>query len=302
MIRKICFLGVMTLGILGCGVELRNRNHVEPGEMNELIVEKEYSVAVPKDTSGQTVMSFDRLVLRPGAKFYTQGLNLKLQIGELISEGGTIATFEDNKFANPQTKGRDGGNLDLVLGHAAGKLTIELRGEDGGAGASGQPPDALPQGAKGATGKDALCMGLPSHTYGPVAAATSGGPGAPGLPGFPGGSGFKGGDSGAVFLKAMTTENFEVTVQKIPGKGGPGGLGGKGGAGGLGGDPGTEGCPLIPQTQHFYTTTGPAGAEGPQGPPGAPGPDGVLQPACLLFGTAPAECSSDFTFHRGQSN
>jgi hypothetical protein len=121
-------LVAFALALSACGVELRDKNKSETQNIPELVVENEYSLAVPLIQSQQTFLRFGRLVLKPGAKFLTQGTNVHIEVDELISDDGTIASFKELQIAPPQTPGRDGGHLELIVRRASGHLTLAMRG------------------------------------------------------------------------------------------------------------------------------------------------------------------------------
>jgi hypothetical protein len=263
-------------GLSGCGVEIRDKNAEAAHASNDLVVDGEYIVPTPKIEAQQMTLHYDRLVLSKGAKFVTNGLNLRLEIGELDSKGGMITTFPDNKVTPVGVNGRSGGNLEIVIGHATGQLQLLMRGEDGGRGIDGAAPTEALRGPKGANGANCssagtlVCIGAENGQRGGV-----------GQRGLVGGVGFKGGDSGTAALTVTTSSNFSLSISEVPGGGGRGGQGGTGGPGGFGGDPGgNPASPLLPS--YPQTFIGPPGPEGPRGPEGPPGPGGIEQKICVV--------------------
>jgi hypothetical protein len=288
------FLGALAatfvLGLLSlsaCGVEVRDKNAEAARTSNELVVDGEYIVPTPKIQAPQRTLHYDRLVLREGAKLVTNGLNLRIEIGELDSKNGIITTFPDNKVTPIGVDGRSGGNLEIVIGHATGQLQLLMRGEDGGRGIEGAAPTEALTGAKGPEGVHG------EFAYPNLARSPSPGkPGAAGLTGFAGGTGFKGGDSGTATLTASAVSDFSLVINTLAGSAGRGGAGGAGGRGGPGGDPG---APQLP--------AGPEGPQGPQGPEGAIGASGIKQKVCVVvpgkdpwcgFSLTPGEPNSTF--------
>jgi hypothetical protein len=273
---KILVLSV-TFALTACGVALRDKSESE-GEQSiavaELVVENEYSLPVPKLQSQQLSIHYERLVLKPGAQFITQGVNAKIEVDELITEGGTIRSFKADQIAPKSYAGRSGGHLELILGHVTGGLLVEMRGEQGGKGDDGPLPNATLKGPTGPTGGPENIVFANS---GPIVAvaAKDGGVGFPGLPGFSGGEGKRGGDSGTALIKILEGDESEVKVSKYAGQGG---VGGDGGAGGEGGEGGAPGQPIISRP---YTVQGPRGPQGPQGPVGPTGPAGLLEKVCI---------------------
>lgn len=288
MKHKISFL-ILALLHTGCSVELRDREQPDEQPVTELVVENEYSLPVPLVMSEQTVLRYDRLVIGRNAQFITQGLNVRIEVKELISDGGTMRTFKSDQAAVQGANGRSGGNLELVIVKASGDLQIVMQGERGGQGINGNDPDESLRGTKGAPG-------IPAFFDSSLAAvilrrAENGSPGGPGLPGYPGGSGFKGGDSGKASIRVTDAEEFQITFLKSPGKGGTGGIGGAGGPGGYGGDPGretTEGHPAA--AVHNYTVQGPQGPQGPQGANGQTGINGYNEKICIQKGSEELHC------------
>lgn len=263
-------------GLSGCGVEVRDKNAETAHTSNDLVVDGEYIVPTPKIEAQQTTLHYDRLVLNEGAKFVTNGMNLRLEVSELDSKGGMITTFPDNKVTPIGVNGRSGGNLEIVVGHAMGQLQLLMRGEDGGRGIEGAAPTETLRGPKGAKGTNCSAAGTLMCT-----GAGNGQAGGVGQPGFIGGGGFKGGDSGTATLTVATATNFSLSMSEVPGSGGHGGPGGAGGPGGFGGDPG--GNPISPLLPSYpQTFMGPPGPQGPQGPEGAPGAAGIKQKICVV--------------------
>lgn len=281
--------GMFTLGLLGCGVELRDKKSaVAP--TNELVVENEYSVPIPLIQSQQMVLHYDRLVLRKGAKFITNGLNLRLEVGELDADEGTITTFPDNSGTPIGQNGRSGGNFEMTVENAIGKLSLTMRGENGGRGVEGLGPTAALKGPTGAKGRDCI----KSMGYGPCFQGLNGEPGGAGLQGFGGGKGLKGGDSGTAFILIKHQADFNILISKISGIGGDGGPGGAGGAGGEGGQRGNDiGYPATERHgAQPPTYQGPQGPEGPQGPRGSGGANGIPQKVCLFLPASEPRCEA----------
>jgi len=274
--------------LAACSVELKDKNSKDNStELNELIVEKQFSLPVPRILSQQIALHYDRLVLKSGAQFITQGLNLRLEIDELISDNGVIQTFPDDQRAPVGQEGRSGGHLELVVGHATGKFNVKMLGEQGGEGIPGKDPDESLRGPKGPNGNNVIICNVGGNITGIFICKqpSSGGAGGQGLPGFPGGIGFKGGDSGTALIKiASTDDGFELHTERKSGAGGIGGLGGAGGLGGFGGDPGDK------KWLNVIVTTGPQGPQGPRGPTGNKGLDGYQEKICKEIADEPATC------------
>ncbi|MGZ3747122.1 MAG: hypothetical protein ACXWRE_07135 [Pseudobdellovibrionaceae bacterium] len=288
---KTCFLFFVILQS-GCGVELRDRDRGDEGPplLSELKIDNETSLPIPLIQSQQVVLRYDRLVLGPKAQFITQGLNVRIEVKELIAKDSIIRTFKSDQIAEPGANGRDGGHLELIAEKATGNLTLLMQGERGGGGAEGAPPNESLRGATGAKGLDAIF----SYERGLrlcVRKARDGAQGGQGLQGFVGGPGGRGGDTGSALVKITEADNFTVKIQKTPGGGGAGGQGGAGGPGGQGGEPGNESPPEYhgPRQQN-YTASGPIGIPGPQGLTGALGNDGVAEKSCLQIADEDLRC------------
>lgn len=285
----------LTLVLLqcACAVELRDRHQKIEAPVTELVVENEYALPIPLIQSEQIVLRFDRLVLGPDSEFITQGLNVRLEVKELISDGGTIRTFKSDQIARPGSDGRRGGNIEIIVHRAVGHLHLVLQGEHGGRGLDGKAPDESLRGPQGSKGLDAIYQ-FSGNSTGPswhrVRKANNGAPGGVGLPGFSGGSGFKGGDSGTALVKVSVAEEFTLSSHKVPGEGGAGGQGGVGGAGGFGGEPGIDKPPGFPRSYLQYTVVGGQGPQGPQGSAGESGPGGYEEKICLELAEAPLRC------------
>lgn len=279
------------LGLCGCGVTLKDKNTTEEVELKELIVEKEYSLPVPLAQSQQQVLRIEKLVLKPGAQFITQGLNLKLEITELVSENATIRSFKVDQTAQDFTTGRSGGQLELSVGRVVGTLSVEMRGERGGRGRPGPAADASLKGPTGVHGMDTVwtssSRGSGSLTL--IISGTDGAPGGSGAPGFPGLAGMRGGDSGRAYLKIADSSDANIQIDNIAGLGGDGGNGGPGGEGGEGGEAGGCQGPVSCPIQ----SPGPRGAQGPQGPQGPIGPSGLSENHCIESDTKSLTCEAN---------
>lgn len=292
MKHKISIL-VLLLLHTGCSVALRDREQPDENPDTELVVENEYTLPVPLVMSEQTVLRYDRLVLGRNAQFITQGLNVRIEVKELVSEGGTIRTFKSDQVAAAGINGRSGGSLELVIARARGDLQIVMQGEAGGKGIDGKEPDESLRGPKGAPGIPARFakVGPLGGEEALVRRAENGYPGGQGLPGYSGGRGFKGGDSGQASIRVADAEESHITYLKNPGKGGPGGVGGAGGPGGYGGDPGRS----APQSYKGppvtnYAVAGPQGPQGPQGITGETGINGYEEKICHQKGAEELQC------------
>ncbi|XGC81364.1 hypothetical protein ACES2L_02555 [Bdellovibrio bacteriovorus] len=194
---------------------------------------------------------------------YTMGNEVHLEIENLVSDDGLIATFPENAQALSQQNGKHGGHIVLNIKSAQGHLKSILRGENGADGLPGNPPDAALNGTPG------LPMGAFCDSQKKGYPAVAPGPGAKG---YRGGDGSHGGNSGTLLVEVNQDLGFKLDVKKVAGKGGEPGAGGEGGAGGA---PGlaTKKCESA-----IYKEPG---KDGPQGDDGASGKDGETQDHCV---------------------
>lgn len=255
------------LGFCGCGVTLKDKKESVKPE-TEFVVEESYTLPLQRNMMYQQVVEYDRLILKKGARFQTEGANVRIDIKELVSEDAVIATFSPDTTAEKRKSGRAGGHLELHVGKATGNLTVELRGENGGDGEAGAEPVASMKGAQGAPGMDWIGgFGYSSVIYIPSA-------GNPGAQGFQGESGFPGGNSGSADIQISDDSELSLSVARIPGRGGAGGSGGAGGEGGEGGIGGQRG-----DLNRF--PNGAMGPQGSQGPVGTVGATGLAERVCI---------------------
>jgi hypothetical protein len=282
----------LLLGLIlsACGVQLKDKNQKKeeaatPAASNDLVVEKEFSVPPALIQSEKLVLRYDRLILQRGARFNTEGANLRIEADELIADNAVIQTFHNGQKATVGKSGRDGGTLEIVATHATGSLLIEMRGENGGDGNPGKMPDENLRGATGYTGQDAVYSGSYETKIVLNTKATDGGSGLQGKPGYSGENGFKGGDSGKLTIKIKNSENFKLETRRFQGLGGAGGIGGDGGPGGFGGVAGKD-----RMAQQAYTSPGAPGPQGPRGPTGTPGSSGGFEKICKEIDDAGIEC------------
>lgn len=267
MNMKIFAIAMLCFALGACAVKLEEKDAAsDPIPFNELVVEESYHLPLQRNLLHQQVLQYDRLFLKRGARFITNGANIRLEIKELISEDALITTFEPDVVAKARTAGRHGGHLEIHIGKATGKLKIELRGEKGGEGAPGKSPDITLKGPPGNEG--------PSFSFLTGGGGLAGSPGGRGAPGFPGENGFSGGNSGSAYIKINDDKDFVLELSRLPGAGGSPGAGGQGGSGGDGGLGGLG----INLMRH---ATGASGPQGPQGPSGAIGTIGLFERLCL---------------------
>ncbi|XGC82325.1 hypothetical protein ACES2L_07510 [Bdellovibrio bacteriovorus] len=213
---------------------------------------------------------FDDVVFEKNASLRTHGSDIEIIATRIFANDGAIETFSISEAeATPSGQnGKNGGKILLTAETGIGKLTVNLRGTKGGKGTKGTSRTPSERGADGANGTSAEWRtewGFPPRLV-CTKKATSGLPGEKGPNGDPGQNGGNGGNSGAAFLFFETVSNFNLTVNRYPGRAGEGGDGGDGGPGGKGGAPGYD----IFECSSNVT----AGADGPPGDQGARGLDG----------------------------
>lgn len=154
----------------------------------------ESTLTIKSQAEADVISSARQLVFTKGAVLITNGYKLNWDLEHLVSEDGMIRTFPINQTAPVGSQGRNGGYISIKAKTAKGLLFVEMRGENGGLGKTGEfEPGQIPLGpAKGAKG-------------------------------FSGGNG---GQSGFLSLQIQENQDFSLADTHIPG------LGGKGGAGG----------------------------------------------------------------------
>ncbi|WP_413578585.1 hypothetical protein ACLVWU_08610 [Bdellovibrio sp. HCB290] len=84
-----------------------------------------------------TVVRVPRLIITSNAKIRTHDKSLIIVVDELISESGTIENFKDGDSASLEKSGLSGGSISINAKYAEGRLSIDLRGQNGGRGKHG---------------------------------------------------------------------------------------------------------------------------------------------------------------------
>jgi hypothetical protein len=300
----------------------RYQYFIGTGDDENFVILKEADVTIPTDlvvngmTELQNVVSVGRLYLASGSKIVTHGERLELNVGEIISKGGVIESFDESDMASPQTPGKAGGEVIVRAKKGQGNLTIYARGERGGTGLQGNPGTVGGTGGPGVSGlcgfhdDDRVCaitwdqyveMVKNSNSFLGEAwkkilerfyCKVQTGDGATGTQGNLGGrgsQGAKGGDGAKALVAIDDASGIQVNAFAIPGKGGFGGPGGVGGSGGPGGSPGVQDHLRLCRAAN-------PGGQGPQGPIGLggdPGANGKTSTLCLrLGGTTSGDCTS----------
>lgn len=239
----------------------------------------------------------DKLVLSNVAIAIVPPEQGSLEIGEVISDEGSISAFDYINTSSAKGPGRNRGPFHLKIHRVTGKLQINWFGEKGGVGEEGQVGTT---GNRGTVGKN-FSLNDGKGTFwlfckkdqpirglnGKVTTFTfeddhplKGGTGERGNRGNIGGKGHPGGDIGDLYIEVPPESVSQIEVLINGGVGGEGGPGGQGGAGGGGGAPGeligncgkrNPCCDPPPEG-----SPGPQGEQGPQGPPGENGKTGRL--------------------------
>jgi hypothetical protein len=188
---------------------------IEDGNFQVLV---SYTAHVPKDSviessielSADTVWNqFDgRVFLTPQASITTNGFSFSIETGSLISDLGTIRSYRAGSMAPQGNPGRTGGSVRILARTASGKLTMEMRGQNGGLGMPGKDWEKFGDGQQAPGG--------------PVNGM------APGEIGKRGGDGYRGGNSGNFEIKLKDAHSLTIFRTIETGIGGFGGPGGKG--------------------------------------------------------------------------
>lgn len=224
-----------------------------------------------KDTSRKLaalqVYKFDVLELKSGGVLYTLGNDVKIEVADFISDGA-IQTFPEGRVAPAGHVGRDGGNIELRLQNPRGYLKAILRGERGGKGADGAPPD---EALRGDPGRVYSCAQVERKEHDPSQLL-----GKQGKRGHPAKDGFRGGNSGGMNIYYPLDADLVFVFEKCPGKGGEGGRGGAGGVRG----PAGRACIIQPDERSLSVDY----LRGDNGKDGKEGAEGQSQTVCRWWG------------------
>ena len=246
-----------------------------------------------------------RLTFLENSVLETDGANLKLDVEEIVSFGGSIDTTPKTKPSGFGNKGNDGGLLFIHAQRGRGDLKIIAGGQNGSIGAKGARGKSGSKGARGHDGKNdyqtecllsvltILDREFPGRCFKNWYCSRETGDGAIGGRGATGKTGLRGGaggDSSPIFVKLEDPSDIVISTEVRFGKGGIGGSGGDGGLGGQGGDPGSRDSRKLCRSAN----RGPQGPRGKQGPSGPNGTDGKEQPICLRLGAAQIGDCRDF--------
>ncbi len=213
-------------------------------------VELEAEKKTEKSQIDSKFYSVGRIYFSQGAKLFTMGQDINLDVDEIHSKGAELGTFPSGSKAFLNVEGRGGGRLIVNVNKLIGPLNVSARGEAGGDGLNGKEPGAELNGAAGRKGENFctpnltevhVCNGafIENKDANCNYPDLKGESGSPGLKGYPGTNGRRGGDTGSIGIRIRELQNEDLIWMKEAGMGGEGGRGGIGGAGGPGGAPGT---------------------------------------------------------------
>jgi len=219
----------------------------------------------------------DTVVFTENTSYILRGRNLDIIASNVKIIGDvTISSFAVEDIAVSSTNGNNAGqiyfnieNLDVT----AGKLTLNMRGQQGGVGRNGQIGAT---GATGSAGQDARCEFGRSHSASPGGRGLIGHVGERGYIGAQGGNGASITYSGQAILSAINEGGLIINVDG--GAGGIGGIGGPGGPGGPGGRGGKKSGIPCNWSGKGAGQQGPPGGFGQPGPKGARGASGTYRP------------------------
>ena len=255
--------------------------------------------------------NIEALVLDEGAVLTTEGDSISLNMKELISNGGTIATFTRDGMPEPveNESGKSGGIISLTTERAIGDIVFELRGGDAGSQTKipGKNPYILPKDSS----LDGQCSGQVEQEYfNKNNQKCWGKKGLQGQIGFKGLRGYDGGSTGLVVLKAKNAKNFRWDVSYFPGRESFGGIGGEGGAPGAGGigssieihkerndhDPIGPRMKSLLSSKPYKYPDGPMGDPGSRGEQGESGNPGEKQNSQIIVDSEGAKYEFNFDF------
>lgn len=265
-----------------------------------------------------------RLKLTSQKHLYLENFSGTVVIDNLQSENGFIQTFPSNSQVAVDQIGRSGGEIKLQINSGFGKLTVFMKGENGGNGLPSKLPDDALKGPKGerTIPADFRSLGVTIdgwvqyETFECIKEPGLIFNGHQGLRGYDGNEGRSGGNTGSVEIKSYASD-VKLAVTSEVGRGGKLSFGGVGGNGGEPGEP-ADGADkdlemLLtklnrqrnPVTQQFIipynikkacsrSGVGNWGLQGEHGNPGSQdGADGVLQTSCLYFEDQKIKCINE---------
>ncbi len=240
----------------------------------------------------------EKLVIEEGATLITNGTNILLEMDELISFGGEISTFDEEKTYTPvnDRDGLGGGKIILKTKTSQGKVIINLIGLQAGLQTKiPEPIFEIPLAHKNNNGKCSGARDINSDYK--KDQKCFGKKGAKGIKGKKGYPGYNGGPSGSIYFSHEKMSNLKIQINYKSGKGnlgGKGGIGGKGGPGGIGStimlteyvEP--QRCPMCSpkfnrEIRTYKYPDGTIGDQGDQGEEGDHGSFGQREESILEF-------------------
>ncbi len=180
----------------------------------------------------------DILLIEEGGTLITNGSNILLEMNELISLGGEISTFDEERPYIPlnDREGLSGGRIILKTKNSQGKIIINLIGLQ--AGLQTKIPEPISEIPAAVKEKNGICKGSRDiNSDYKKDQKCFGKKGTKGIKGKNGYAGYNGGSSGSIYFSHEKMSNLKIQINIRPGKGnhgGKGGVGGKGGPGGIG--------------------------------------------------------------------
>ena len=241
-----------------------------------------------------------RLIILETGVITTNGHELKLEVEEIVSHGGTIDTTPVYPKLKSGEHGRNAKTFHLVAKSGRGDLTIIAKGQDGAKGSKGIHGATGAKGGRGHNGEysyERRCW-LSTSPITPMTPREpeppcekhyycskqtgDGGRGHRGGQGSKGGTGGNAGLSSPVLIEVTDPSKLTVSTQVQAGLGGSGGDGGSGGQGGAGGDAGKRDSKNLCRV----AKPGPKGPLGPRGSQGNNGSSGKKGTVCLKLGNA----------------
>jgi hypothetical protein len=311
---QVCFVAVVWIALFALvlivqGCAEKPKEAVRPENLKDMEIKE------PTTLSSSEYLIVNRLIFARGGRLITNGLDLRIEANEIISDEGVIEPFGLDNAAPPGQAGLSGGNISVKSKSGRGALFIYGRGQNGGAGVNGLPGVVGKPGQDGKGGLttckhvDVLCTcagiatDLREQMKGNIFLALfaqqqwimhrarhrcisetgDGYPGKQGSTGTAGGNGGKGGDSARILVEIENPSSLQVKAYPLPGQGGIGGSGGPGGDGGRGGAPGNHTLDWFENCRE--AAAGPKGAPGDRGLPGLTEVSGSNQPLCIKLGT-----------------
>ena len=252
--------------------------------------------------------AIETLVFDEGAVLLTEGVHLNIEAKEIISRDGKIVTFTEesaDKTFDDQ-HGLSGGMINILTDTGIGKVSVQLRGMNGGR------QTKIPEPIKDAPARDETLNGSckgPKNKFSNNDQRCFGKEGRQGYKGHKGFNGFHGGSTGAFFYKAKRKDDLKMKVVFFPGRassGGAGGEGGQGGPGGIGSNLPTldsyncYGCDRneLKSIQDYGYPDGQQGRKGDNGDSGHPGKDGESENSSVEY----MESNMKFNFNHNWQN